>query len=246
MALSDLISRGELAKMQVDGYDWQDEKDISYDGTPAASTNVAINPETLTVGTNIQYEAVQPTGSTGATQKFKAIQPADVKFELLFDSTGVLQGQGNLSNPLGGEVDSVPDQIKLFRDVAFKFEGSTHRPRAVKLTWGSFIFKGVVKNWSVTYTLFDPNGTPIRARGSLSIVESVSDTLRLSAEDKNSPDLTHIRQVIAGDTLPMMCQRIYGDSKYYMQVAEFNRLNDFRNLQAGTKLYFPPLAEQTA
>ena len=43
-----------------------------------------------------------------------------------------------------------------------------------------------------------------------------------------------------GDTLPLMCFKIYGDSKYYVQVAAVNRLSDFRNLQVGNEIFFPP------
>ena len=50
-----------------------------------------------------------------------------------------------------------------------------------------------------------------------------------------------ILQVVDGDTLPLLCNKIYKDSSYYIQVAKFNGLNKFRNLKPGTKLKFPPL-----
>jgi hypothetical protein len=40
-----------------------------------------------------------------------------------------------------------------------------------------------------------------------------------------------------------MCYRIYGDAKYYVEVARFNSLNDFRNLTEGMQIKFPPLAK---
>jgi nucleoid-associated protein YgaU len=58
----------------------------------------------------------------------------------------------------------------------------------------------------------------------------------------SSPDLTHLITVKAGDTLPLLCDRIYRDSGYYMEVARINGLSSFRNLQPGTTLKFPPLA----
>jgi nucleoid-associated protein YgaU len=44
--------------------------------------------------------------------------------------------------------------------------------------------------------------------------------------------------VEAGDTLPLLCYRVYGDSRYYLAVAAHNRLDDFRGLQPGTLLCF--------
>jgi len=48
-------------------------------------------------------------------------------------------------------------------------------------------------------------------------------------------------QVRDGDTLPLLCERIYGDSRYYMAVARFNGLRQFRALTPGMALHFPPL-----
>jgi len=44
-----------------------------------------------------------------------------------------------------------------------------------------------------------------------------------------------------GDTLPLLCHRIYGDSGYYADVARFNGLSSFRRLKPGLALHFPPL-----
>ena len=219
--------------------------DSTYNELSAeASMEVAINPDSFTLATTITYQDQQPSGTTSAQKTFDKIKPTDLKFELLFDSTGVLANQREFLSSFkpAGEVKSVFEQVEEFRSVAFAFDGTTHKPRNVKLVWGKLIFKGVVKSWSVTYTLFQPDGTPIRAKGSLSIGESIDDTIRAGMEDKNSPDLTHLRTVKAGDTLPQMCHRIYGDSSYYISVAEYNKLNNFRKLEPGTKLYFPPIS----
>jgi nucleoid-associated protein YgaU len=53
--------------------------------------------------------------------------------------------------------------------------------------------------------------------------------------------MTHEYIVIAGDTLPALTNNIYGDSKYYLKVATYNKLDNFRQLVPGTKLLFPPL-----
>ncbi|MGR9053652.1 MAG: LysM peptidoglycan-binding domain-containing protein, partial [Gammaproteobacteria bacterium] len=64
---------------------------------------------------------------------------------------------------------------------------------------------------------------------------------RMARESLSSPDLTHARMVLAGDTLPLMTERIYGTSKYYLRIAQINGLDDFRNLKPGSMLVFPPL-----
>jgi hypothetical protein len=40
-----------------------------------------------------------------------------------------------------------------------------------------------------------------------------------------------------------MCQQIYGDPRYYLQVARFNGLKNYRRLAVGQELLFPPLKD---
>jgi nucleoid-associated protein YgaU len=48
-------------------------------------------------------------------------------------------------------------------------------------------------------------------------------------------------EVRDGDTLPLLCQRVYNDCGRYLEVARANKLANFRDLQPGTWLRFPPL-----
>jgi hypothetical protein len=38
-----------------------------------------------------------------------------------------------------------------------------------------------------------------------------------------------------------MCYRIYGSTGYYLEVAAINGIDNFRNLEPGTRVLFPPL-----
>jgi nucleoid-associated protein YgaU len=49
--------------------------------------------------------------------------------------------------------------------------------------------------------------------------------------------------VRAGDTLPLLCYQVYEDPSYYLQVAKANNLSNFRKLEQGTELFFPPIAK---
>ena len=63
---------------------------------------------------------------------------------------------------------------------------------------------------------------------------------------KSSPDVTHVRTVREGDTLPLLCWEVYGSSTPYPRVAAFNRLGGFRDLVVGSQLVFPPLQDVPA
>jgi hypothetical protein len=49
--------------------------------------------------------------------------------------------------------------------------------------------------------------------------------------------------VVEGNTLPQLCEQTWNDDSYYIQVAQYNELNKFRNLKGGQKLIFPPIIQ---
>ena len=89
--------------------------------------------------------------------------------------------------------------------------------------------------------VFTPDGKPIRAVAKVKFKASIEELKRAAKENKSSPDLTHTRIVKAGDTLPLMCERIYGEAHRYAQVAKINGLANFRKLTPGQKILFPPI-----
>jgi hypothetical protein len=121
------------------------------------------------------------------------------------------------------------------------YDGSIHQTPVVYLTWGSFSFLGRLKSMGIKYTLFKPNGEPLRGRVSLTFTSYLSAVEEAKKANKTSPDLTHRIEVVAGDSLPLLCHRIYRNSAYYLQIARINGLTNFRNLKPGTTLNFPPL-----
>jgi nucleoid-associated protein YgaU len=89
--------------------------------------------------------------------------------------------------------------------------------------------------------MLDMDGSPLRAEISLVLVASVSAKKKALEERKNSSDLTHIRTVLDGDNLPLMCYRIYGDSSFYIRVAQHNKITNFRAIKPGDEITFPPV-----
>ena len=94
---------------------------------------------------------------------------------------------------------------------------------------------------NIKYELFRQDGTPLRATISATFLEHTENHLHNLLANLSSPDLTHVRVVREGDTLPLLTFQIYGDSSYYPEVARVNQLDDFRNLKVGDEIFFPPL-----
>ncbi len=221
--------QGELKKMVIEAY-----RQADYSGSAADEFTVMFNPNTYARKYEVEYQDRQGQGDTGSPQVFGKIKPQEYTFELLFDGTGT-----------AAERVEVEREVERFLKVTGKHDGEIHRPMYLKLAWGSLISKCVLKNAEITYTLFKPDGYPLRAKVKATFAENVDDALRVAEERKSSPDLTHVHEVRAGEHLTLLVHRYYGDASRYFQVARFNNLQNF-HLEVGQRLAFPPIREAPA
>jgi hypothetical protein len=157
----------------------------------------------------------------------------------VIDGTGVVNPSTSGESPKGST--DVKTQIQQLEEVVYQFDGDKHEPSPVRLLWGSLIFFGRLETMSVNYTMFKPSGEPLRAKVDISFSGFMSAEEQSLKAKRSSPDFMHIVEVIEGDTLPLLCYRIYKDSSYYTDVARVNNMVNFRNLAPGSRLHFPPL-----
>ena len=226
------MADGKLEKMLIYAYRNPDLSDSSKVGEFRA----LINPENYQLNYKIEYQDGQGQGTSSSQQKFKMTKPEDFSFEFLFDSSGIIDG-----NPK----KDIWDDLKKFKQLLVDYDGEIHQPRHFKLVWGVTLFKGRLTELNITFKLFKPDGTPIRAVAKATFKGSIEENLRVAKEDPKSPDLTHERIVNAGEDLSWLCFQIYDDPRYYMQVARANDLTNFRKLAVDSRLLFPPFDKTT-
>jgi Contractile injection system tube protein len=198
---------------------------------------VMFNPTTFgEKHTNSYDPAALPINASGVPAKYAYGAPSSLKFDLVLDGTGV---EGFGVQLLGAK--SVRRRIADFKKLCLEMNGTTHEPNFLKIRWGNFKFSCRLAALDITYELFDEAGDPLRAKLGVTFVKDESAESIFLKEGKNSPDLTHVRVVKSGDTLPLLCKEIYGSSAHYLRVAADNGLDDFRNLVPGQTLHFAPL-----
>ena len=197
------------------------------------SYSVWINPTNYSLKELVDFDNESPLGASGTDLKYKYHPPIELSFTIVIDTTGAVP---NSPTDLMEEIDTLQ---KLILD----FSGQTHEPNYVMINWGPLSFQGRASMMDTKYKLFSDDGKPLRAEVNFKFQSSISDEVRAAKEGKSSPDLTHKRIVKSGDTLPLMAKEIYGDPKYYIDVAEANGLDNFRNLIPGTRIYFPPISK---
>ena len=227
------MTQGKLEKLKIIAF-----KNADYSDAPAdqESMEALLNPETYALDYKVEYQDGQGQGTSSSQQRFTVKKPEEFSFELLLDSSGIIDGS---------KKENIEEDITKLRDLLLKYEGDIHEPRHFQVIWGTFLFKGRCTGLNINYKLFNPDGSPTRALCKVSFIGSIEDNLRTAEERRESPDMTHYRMFKAGDSLPMLCYQIYGSSGYYLQIARINKLSSFRSIDPGTELIFPPLSKNT-
>jgi len=245
-----------LSKMKILAF-----KDCNY--TKFAGVYTAqINPDGYSLGYSVEFDEAQAGGTSGKSARMNVKKPDNLTLNFIFDSTGVIPPPIAAQNvireagidtniPFFNETQAVARKLDkeigveadllLFREFLIGMDSEKHSVRHLILHWGTLLFKCVLTTLEVQYTLFNPNGVPIRATATATFKGSIPDLLREAKEKFNSPDLTHVRTVKASDTIFNLCEEIYGDPALYIHVAEANGLTQFRNLQPGITIFFPPI-----
>lgn len=248
-----LFDKGKLEKMSIRAFlpTTNSEEPAQVSDAKEDIYVVQVNPNDATRDQLIHYANRRPMGSSGSDAVHSRTAPTTLQFELLFDGTGVVPPPSELGDvPLVGAIASAiagPDtfevqtEIDKFNHVVFDYNSEQHRPRKVLLLWGELALSCVFTSVNFRYTLFRPDGTALRAIANCTVRESQPDCERARRENRNSPDLTHVREVVDGDTLPLIAHRIYGKPDLYLEVARVNKLINFRRLTAGTQLVLPPI-----
>ncbi|UII24675.1 LysM peptidoglycan-binding domain-containing protein [Fulvivirga maritima] len=196
------------------------------------------NPESYSLHYENKFNKCQGVNTTGGTTNYSFSRPEKLSLKLILDGTGASVTGYNV---LLGKTRDVYNQVQEFLRLTTFMDGDIHEPPYLLIIWGDLNFKCRLTSLDIKYTLFDRSGVPLRAELDTSFFGQLEETERLKNENKNSPDLTHIRVVKAEDQLPLMCEQIYGSPHYYISVAKANGITDFRNLKPGQEIFFPPI-----
>jgi hypothetical protein len=119
------------------------------------------NPKELSVEQQVPWKKHKSTEADNPTLEFTAAEPKTLNVELTFDTFQDGTSVQELISPL--EKLAAVDPIKK-------------RPPLVRFTWGSALpaFTGVIESINAKYTLFLPDGTPVRADVAVSVKEATS------------------------------------------------------------------------
>jgi nucleoid-associated protein YgaU len=104
-------------------------------------------------------------------------------------------------------------------------------------------FKAIVESVQQKFTLFNPEGIPLRATLSVTFREYKTLEQQISEMNLQSSDHTKRRVVQRGETLSAIAYQEYRDPQAWRHIADANRnlVANPRRLVPGTVLDIPPL-----
>lgn len=194
---------------------------------------VQISPLDYQGKKEVKYDPGKQQGQNKQSPVFVGYKNEELAVDVQIDCTGVIEGTK--------DSDTVKKKIAELEKLVYKYNGDEHQSNFIEIAWGTLLFKGRLKQMKTAYGLFAPDGQPLRAKVSLVFTEFVNRAEADKEANRQSPDMSHVVTLSAGDTVASLCARIYGDSCLADEVARVNGLSGFRNVKPGTVLLFPHL-----
>lgn len=122
----------------------------------------------------------------------------------------------------------------------------TPQPPVLKFSWGSNPqlrdHKFYLESVGIKYTMFKPDGTPVRATADISLKEVPED---LGKQNPTSGSIyarkTHL--LSDGDTLQSIATEEYGNPNLWRGLADFNGIDDPLRLAIGSRILLPTKEE---
>lgn len=209
---------------------------------------VKYNPTEFLMDKSALFNEIAIPGLDSPLQQFVRGQSEKLNLELFFDTTEDGMGQGATS------VTTLTDRIYGL----IKIEPETHAPPICGFFWNEKFpgadvseklgsqkrnhFQCVVESIKQNFTLFSPEGVPLRATLTVTLREYKTLDEQLHQLNLTSPDHTHVHVVQRGDTLSSIAAKYYLRSGQWRHIADKNAVEDpRRGVTPGMFVKIPPI-----
>lgn len=198
---------------------------------------VQFNPQEYTLSRDVNYAQIAIPGLSSPILQFVSGNLQTLEMELFLDTYEKHQAGSRVVNAAQSDVRIIVRQIIDLMAI----EPSTHAPPVLLFTWGSLAFSCVLARASQRYTMFLPDGTPVRATLNVTFNEYRNVELEAKEIKRETADYSKQHVVSEGETLSAIAGREYGDPRMWRVIAIANRLQHARALEPGSALRLPKL-----
>ena len=207
---------------------------------PALVVPCLFNPKELSVEKSNQFAEVNIPGLPSPILQFVRGNARSVSMDLFFDTyekgTDVREYTDQITGwDAGAMFSKLPQGPKGLMDI----DSDLHAPPICLFIWGAFIFQCLIERVSKRFTMFLPEGIPVRATLSVTLKEYREVEVQVKEIATQSADLTKRWVVTQGDSLWSIAAKEYGNPEEWRLIAEANKIDNPRLLKPGQKLVIP-------
>ena len=220
-------TRGNLVAARIFEVD-----DSGEEKSGGLSVECMFNPFEYTVTKQNTYEEKSRNRSSVPNVEFKKAGAQTLKLTLVFDTYEKNE-----------DVTFTTNKLWKFMDPKTRENGNANKkvpPPDVAFEWGVFRFAAVITQMTQKFTLFMPDGTPVRAKVDVTFTQ-YRDSEDYPSQNPSSGggETEKIRRVVAGERLDLIAYEAYGDATKWRLIAARNGLRDPLALRPGQVLTIP-------
>lgn len=197
---------------------------------------VQFNPTEYSVSRENSFAQAAVPGLSAPLLQFAHGNMRTLEMELILDTYEAHPESGQ-PNGAGDDVREVVNRFTGLMDI----DPTTHAPPVLLFTWASLSFTCVLARVSQNYTMFRPDGIPVRAKLQVSFQEYRNADFESREVKRETADYTKTHVVLQGETLSQIALAAYEDPTKWRPIALRNGIVDPLALQVGSRLLIPRL-----
>jgi nucleoid-associated protein YgaU len=197
-----------------------------------ARVECAFNPTDYSISKGAEWRQTPSAGAaTASTPEFVGTNPRTLVLNLLFDAWATGEA---------GVASAVDQLLSWTNPSPSSISKGTPNPPILAFTWGqNSFFDAYLKSVSAQYTMFKPDGTPLRATVNVTLVEVPNEPAGQNPTSGALPG--YLTTTVAdGDSLHSIAYREYGNPTLWRGLAAANAIDDPLGVSPGTSLLIPP------
>ena len=190
----------------------------------------AFNPSEYEIAKSAEWRSTPTSGADTPSPEFVGGKPRNLTMKLLFDAWA--SGEGTV-------VAAVDRLFEWCNPTRSSIANKTPNPPILLFTWGrGAFFDAYLQSVRAQYTMFDSEGTPLRAIVNVTLVEVPNEAAGQNPTSGSVADHRTTR-IVAGDSLHSIAYQEYGSAELWRGLAASNGIDDPLRLRPGTRLLIP-------
>ena len=207
---------------------------------PELKVPFQFNPKELSIEKINQFAEVNIPGLSSPVYQFVRGNARSVTMDLLFDTYEERKDVRIFTDRITGwDAGSMYGKMSGNAKGLMDIDADLHAPPVCLFIWGKYIFMCIIERVSKKFTMFLPEGIPVRATLNVTLKEYRDIEIQVKELALQSSDLTKRWVVTEGDSLWAIAAKEYGNPGDWRLLAEKNNIDNPRMLMPGHELVIP-------